>query len=54
MKTFSNEAGYGEQLGWLDLLFMAAAYEIEKDTIGIEKINHIPLLTVHFSCWCEE
>lgn len=54
MKTFSTEAGYSEQLTELDILFMAAAYEMEKTRFGIEHINHIPLLTVHFSGGCEK
>ena len=41
------EAGYSEQLTELDILFMAAVYETEKKTIGIDHINRIPLLDVH-------
>lgn len=48
MRAFSTEAGYSEQLTLLDILFMAAAYEMEKARVGIEHINHIPLLTVLF------
>ena len=44
VKNFSTEAGYSEQLTELDILFMAAAYETEKKTIGIDHINRIPLL----------
>lgn len=47
VKNFSTEAGYSEQLTELDILFMAAAYETEKKTIGIDHINRIPLLDVH-------
>ena len=47
VKNFSMEAGYSEQLTELDILFMAAVYETEKKTIGIDHINRIPLLDVH-------
>lgn len=54
MKAFSGEAGYSEQLTLLEILFMAAAYEMEKAAIGIEHINTVPLLTVHCTRCCEK
>lgn len=46
VRSFSRETGESERVTELDIRYMALAYDIEKNEIGVEHINRIPLLDV--------
>lgn len=46
VRSFSRETGESERVTELDIRYMALAYDIEKNEIGVEHINRVPLLDV--------